>query len=164
MLQVSFDVACECVRGAFDLICKMIQNDGLRPVLDKFVPCVAALPAAVLACVMSHPGDMVLTSYYKDSDSSVVATARALIKAGGLRALFRGLRARLVHVISIIWVQVCLSFTVLELGTYAMPLPVSVKAPISISRLGRSSLFTIRRSKSWGCPLLDIEGLIIAVV
>ena len=102
---MSFDVACECVRGAFDFICKMTHNEGLRPVLDKFVPCVAALPAAVLACVMSHPGDMVLTSYYKDSSSSVLATAKALVEKGGLRALFRGLRARLMHVISIIWVQ-----------------------------------------------------------
>jgi solute carrier family 25 phosphate transporter 3 len=93
------------VRGLFDFICTTTKNEELRPVLDKFVAAVAALPAAVLACIMSHPGDMVLTSYYKDSSKSVIDTARALVEAGGLPALFRGLRARLMHVISIIWVQ-----------------------------------------------------------
>ena len=62
--QVSFDLACECVRGIFDVIGKASNNEALRPFLDKFVSAVAAIPAAIIACVMSHPGDMVLTTYY----------------------------------------------------------------------------------------------------
>ena len=79
--------------------------ESLRPALDRLVPCVAALPAAVLACLMSHPGDMVLTAYYNGGGGSVVAAVRKLVAEGGMPALFRGLRARLLHVISIIWVQ-----------------------------------------------------------
>ena len=106
--QVSFDIACECVRRFFMATCQ--ADCAWSAALDKCVPIIAALPAAVLACVMSHPGDMVLTSYYKRSEGgskslSVLQTARALIERGGLSELFRGLRARLVHVIAIIWVQ-----------------------------------------------------------
>lgn len=100
--QVSFDFACECVRG----VCALVVKDAsVREALDKLVPCVAALPAAVIACVMSHPGDMVLTSYYNGGGQSVPETVRQLMREGGVAALFRGLRARLLHVISIIWVQ-----------------------------------------------------------
>lgn len=37
--------------------------------------------------------------------NSVITTVQQLIAKGGIRELFRGLRARLYHVISIIWVQ-----------------------------------------------------------
>jgi len=103
--QVSFDVCCACVRGLFDWGCHVSKAESLRPALDRLVPCVAALPAAVLACLMSHPGDMVLTAYYNGGGGSVVAAVRKLVAEGGMPALFRGLRARLLHVISIIWVQ-----------------------------------------------------------
>jgi len=99
--QVSFDVACECVRSVF----RMASGGEVPPALDQLVPCVAALPAAVLACLLSHPGDMILTEYYKGGGGSVIATLRKLVQEGGLAALFLGLRARLLHVISIIWVQ-----------------------------------------------------------
>lgn len=106
--QVSFDVACECVRGLFRLL---LRDEGAVAALNGIVPMIAAIPAAVLACVMSHPGDMLLTSYYHEKQGhdgrsrSVISTARDLISHGGIAALFRGLRARLLHVISIIWVQ-----------------------------------------------------------
>lgn len=100
--QVSFDVCCECVRTIVGIIC---PDPEARARLDAFVPCIAALPAAVVACIMSHPGDMVLTAYYKGGANSVISVARSLVAEGGVAALFRGLRARLLHVISIIWVQ-----------------------------------------------------------
>jgi len=101
--QVSFDIACECVRGLFRLV---VHDADSLAAMDKLTPCIAAFPAAVLACVMSHPGDMVLTSYYKNKKGGTVfEVARSLVAEGGISALFRGLRARLLHVISIIWVQ-----------------------------------------------------------
>merc|ERR1711924_22658 len=81
--QVSFDYFCTIAHGFLVAVCSaevLERVDGLTPVL-------AALPAAVLACVLSHPGDAVLTQFFKEG------------------ALFRGLKARLLHVIGIIWVQ-----------------------------------------------------------
>ena len=102
--QVSFDLACECVRGLVYFCCR--HDATLKRSLDKLVPCIAALPAAALACIMSHPGDMVLSAYYSGGGGrSVLSTVRSLLADGGVAALFRGLRARLIHVISIIWVQ-----------------------------------------------------------
>ena len=76
--------------------------------VDGFTPVIAALPAAVLACVLSHPGDAVLTEFFKagPAKGGVLGSARQLIAAGGgPSALFVGLKARLIHVIGIIWVQ-----------------------------------------------------------
>ena len=73
------------------------------------MPIIAALPAAILACVMSQPGDLMLTKYYRGASSgkatSVAATLAELYCEGGVAALFLGLKARLLHVIGILWVQ-----------------------------------------------------------
>jgi len=111
--QVSFDFMCECVRGLLRLA--FVQSDGNA--LEPLVPAVAAFPAAIIACVLSHPGDMLLTAYYKGSDDGVFGSLRRLLGEGGITALFRGLRARLIHVISIIWVQLmCYDYTKQLLG------------------------------------------------
>jgi solute carrier family 25 phosphate transporter 3 len=161
--QVSFDFCCQAVRALTltpthrrhhrvatfllwqvrALVLLACRGDEARAELvDWTVPLIAALPAAVMACVLSHPGDMVLTEYYKGSGRSVWETVHDLVRArrrglapllasaqshpspsghrrnshapesmswqvreGGLAALFRGIHARLIHVISIIWVQ-----------------------------------------------------------
>ena len=100
--QVSFDFACECVRKVID-VCR--GGSPPSPMLDQLVPCIAAFPAAILACVLSHPGDMLLTAYYKGSSDGVLGSLQSLLRQGGVAALFTGLRARLIHVISIIWVR-----------------------------------------------------------
>merc|ERR1711970_245213 len=89
--QVSFDYFCTIAHGFLVAVCSaevLERVDGLTPVL-------AALPAAVIACVLSHPGDAVLTQFFKDGPQG----------GGGPLALFTGLKARLLHVIGIIWVQ-----------------------------------------------------------
>lgn len=98
--QVSFDLACDCVQSIFAAV---LAAETLE-YASAFTPVLAALPAAVLACVMSHPGDSILTQYFKNGPGSggVLGCVKQLIKDG---ALFTGLKARLIHVIGIIWVQ-----------------------------------------------------------
>merc|ERR1740123_1281765 len=59
--QVSFDYFCDLAHSALVAAC---SADVLARV-DGFTPVMAALPAAVLACVLSHPGDAVLTEFFK---------------------------------------------------------------------------------------------------
>lgn len=91
--QVSFDFLCELVHSAIALF-----SDRL----DSLTPVIAALPAAVLACVLSHPGDTVLTRFFKDDADSVLAAFTRVSQEG---RLFAGIKARLLHVIGILWIQ-----------------------------------------------------------
>ena len=101
--QVSFDFFCDAVHGVFSA---MFAGEVLARA-DAWTPVVAALPAAILACVLSHPGDTVLTQFFKEGPTAggVSGSLRKLVKEGGVAALFTGLKARLLHVIGIIWVQ-----------------------------------------------------------
>ena len=98
--QVSFDFLCSlafvCLRWLLG------ERDAL---LTRLAPIVAALPAAVIAAVLSHPGDCLLTEYYKGHAASLVASLRRMVREHGLAGLFVGLQARLLHVVGIIWVQ-----------------------------------------------------------
>ena len=102
--QVSFDYMCEIVHSVLVAVC----GAELLAQVDGFTPVIAALPAAVIACVLSHPGDAVLTQFFKDGPQGggVAGSLQLLMKeGGGPLALFTGLKARLLHVIGIIWVQ-----------------------------------------------------------
>ena len=103
--QVSFDFMCEIVHAL--ILVAFVEGTAAAATVDKFTPAIAALPSAMMACVLSHPGDVLLTDYFKSGDakSGVFATVGRLVKEGGIGALFTGLSARLIHVISIIWVQ-----------------------------------------------------------
>jgi len=104
--QVSFDLFC---KAAHAILGALAFSATRKESLEGLVPLLAALPAAVLACLLSHPGDMVLTQYYRGATAgqttSVADTLRALYMKGGVGALFLGLQARLLHVIGILWVQ-----------------------------------------------------------
>jgi solute carrier family 25 phosphate transporter 3 len=69
----------------------------------------AALLASIVACLMSHPGDVLLTATYKESsgskDEGLVSTIKKIHSDGGLSAFFRGLDARFLHVGCIISFQ-----------------------------------------------------------
>ena len=59
VLQVSFDFLCT-------LALYLLRLSGVPSALAaRLAPMVAALPAAVLAAVLSHPGDVLLTEFYK---------------------------------------------------------------------------------------------------
>ena len=68
------------------------------------MPLAAATVAAVLSCVASQPGDVLLTATYKDSEHTHGAVGEVW-ESGGVRALFAGIKARLLHVISTVTVQ-----------------------------------------------------------
>lgn len=69
----------------------------------------AAFLASIVACLSSHPGDVLLTATYKNSDGSNDSFGSTIKKVynegGGISAFFRGLNARFVHVGCIITFQ-----------------------------------------------------------
>jgi solute carrier family 25 phosphate transporter 3 len=79
----------------------------------------AALAASILACVLSHPGDVVLTATYKDSSSDSTASSSGstdsfldvvaeVYQRKGLAGFFTGLSTRFVQVGVIITSQLVL--------------------------------------------------------
>lgn len=68
----------------------------------------AAFLASIVACLSSHPGDVLLTATYKNNDdtnSGFGATIKRVYEEGGASAFFRGLNARFFHVGCIITFQ-----------------------------------------------------------
>lgn len=68
----------------------------------------AAFLASIVACLSSHPGDVLLTATYKDSTGDkkdFISTIKNVYRDGGLSAFFRGLNARFLHVGCIITFQ-----------------------------------------------------------
>lgn len=69
----------------------------------------AAFLASIVACLLSHPGDVLLTATYKDREGSsnggFGATVKGVYEEGGASAFFRGLNARFLHVACIITFQ-----------------------------------------------------------
>lgn len=68
----------------------------------------AAFLASIVACLSSHPGDVLLTATYKDSNgdqSDFISTIKKVYHDGGPSAFFRGLNARFLHVGCIITFQ-----------------------------------------------------------
>ena len=68
----------------------------------------AAFMASIVACLASHPGDVLLTATYKNSDGTsgnFVERIRRIYQDGGIFAFFRGLNARFIHVGCIITFQ-----------------------------------------------------------
>ena len=91
-LQVSFDLMCQMAR---EIILLLTSDQSVQLKLASWVPIVAALPAAVLACLLSHPGDMVLTEYYKGGGSSVIGSLQRIVGDKGLGGLFLGIKVRI---------------------------------------------------------------------
>ena len=70
----------------------------------------AAFLASIVACLSSHPGDVLLTATYKDSgnfldNKGFISNVKLLYDTEGLSAFFRGLDARFFHVGCIITFQ-----------------------------------------------------------
>lgn len=74
----------------------------------------AAFLASIVACLFSHPGDVLLTATYKNNNNTdglnnesndFVSTIRNVYSDGGVSAFFRGLNARFLHVGCIITFQ-----------------------------------------------------------
>lgn len=122
--QVSFDLLCSVFYTSLAFALAGGDADKLDPRAKALVPFLGACCTSVIACILSHPGDMVLTEYFKGSKQQLAAVKRrrksALVTApsggtiGAFRAiivrdgplgLFAGLQARFLHVAAIIIVQ-----------------------------------------------------------
>jgi solute carrier family 25 phosphate transporter 3 len=96
--QVSFDV----IAGAlYSFLSTMME------VVNKWVVSVsAAMCASLVACLLSQPGDMILTETYKGSvPGRFGVVLRNIHERGGVGEFFRGTGARIVHVGMIITSQ-----------------------------------------------------------
>lgn len=96
--QVSFDVIAATLYAAF---AKMMD------VVNKWLVSVsAAFCASIVACMLSQPGDMILTETYKGSEpGSFGSVLDTIYRRGGPTEFFRGTGARIVHVGMIITSQ-----------------------------------------------------------
>lgn len=69
----------------------------------------AAFLASFIACVASHPGDVVLTRTYKEfTPEGSVGALKALYEENGVNAFVSGITARFFHVGAIITTQLVL--------------------------------------------------------
>lgn len=101
--QVSFDLFAGMLYGAL-LGLSFLPKNGIA--LEVEVG--AAFMASIVACLASHPGDVLLTATYKNSDgtnSNFFETIQRVHQEGGIFAFFRGLNARFIHVGCIITFQ-----------------------------------------------------------
>lgn len=92
---------------SFDMFAGFFYALALQRVEVEFL---AAFFASILACIASHPGDVILTATYKNAGAgnsfgSVVAT---LNEQQGVKAFFTGITARFFHVGAIITSQLIL--------------------------------------------------------
>lgn len=101
--QVSFDLFAGMLYGTL-LGLTFLPKNGIA--LEVEVG--AAFMASIVACLASHPGDVLLTATYKNSDGTsgnFFETIQRIYQDGGIFAFFRGLNARFIHVGCIITFQ-----------------------------------------------------------
>lgn len=101
--QVSFDLFAGMLYGTL-LGFTFLPKNGIA--LEVEVG--AAFLASIVACLASHPGDVLLTATYKNSDGTngnFLQTIQRVYQDGGISAFFRGLNARFIHVGCIITFQ-----------------------------------------------------------
>lgn len=128
---------------SFDIITKLFYAAALLLTLDKgdssvkwCISVLSAFFAAVIACVTSQPGDVILTNTYGGSShggasdaAAAVATSStdftsvvaAIYRKHGFAGFYLGLQARLAHVASIITSQL----VVYDVVKMALGLPVT---------------------------------------
>jgi len=127
---------------SFDIITKLFYAAALLLSLDKgnssvkwCISVLSAFFAAVIACVTSQPGDVILTNTYGGSSHGGVSNAAAaatsstdfasvvseIYRKHGLAGFYLGLQARLAHVASIITSQL----VVYDVVKMALGLPVT---------------------------------------
>lgn len=101
--QVSFDVVATMLYAA-------AANANFATADVKIeISALAALSASIVACIMSHPGDVLLTTTYKNTKAESFGTVvNTVFERNGLAGFFTGLPARFVHVGAIMTSQLVL--------------------------------------------------------
>ena len=88
---------------------EMVASIVSQPAILKWVVSImSAACASLVACMLSQPGDMILTETYKSHQSptkSFAQVIRTIYDNGGGAEFFRGTGARIVHVGMIITSQ-----------------------------------------------------------
>lgn len=103
-------------QNLYQTMAKQVSFDLFAGYLYLFVSAktevefLAAFLASILACLASHPGDVVLTATYKGSRSTGYFTSVVsnLYDQKGFNAFFAGINARFFHVGAIITSQLVL--------------------------------------------------------
>jgi len=105
--QIPYTVTKQC---SFDFLTAMAYStlcisamDHVPLFLGAAIPLAAALCTSVLSAVASQPGDVLLTATYKDGNHR--GGLKDVYSKGGLAAFFVGTKARLLHVGTIITIQ-----------------------------------------------------------
>jgi solute carrier family 25 phosphate transporter 3 len=110
--QVSFDAI-----AAFLYAAAANANFAAKDVKLE-ISLTAALFASVLACLLSHPGDVILTKTYKaskDCRQGFIDVVSEIYDDQGIKGFFSGLPARFLHVGGIITSQLVLYDTIKQL-------------------------------------------------
>lgn len=97
--QVSFDVIAKTL---YDVLANIMES------VNRWIVSVsAAFCASIVACLLSQPGDMILTETYKTKGQiqPFGVVLQSLYQRGGIPEFFRGTSARIVHVGMIITSQ-----------------------------------------------------------
>lgn len=103
--QVSFDVFASMLYALYmtNTIISLPQSE-----IALGIEIGAAFLASVIACIASHPGDVLLTATYNQVDNTSRGLGSTISKVyddGGIFAFFRGIKARFFHVGCIITFQ-----------------------------------------------------------
>jgi len=97
--QVSFDIAAGAIYAALGVYAADLALG---------VEVAAAFTASIIACIASHPGDVLLTASYQSKEQGsggFLTMISNIYDNGGFLAFFRGINARFVHVGFIITTQ-----------------------------------------------------------
>mmetsp|Transcript_108002 Transcript_108002/g.302527 ORF Transcript_108002/g.302527 Transcript_108002/m.302527 type:complete len:319 (-) Transcript_108002:205-1161(-) len=104
---------------SFDVIAAALYTflSNIMEVVNKWLVSIsAAFCASLVACILSQPGDMILTETYKGREpGSFGKVLGGLYERGGLTEFFRGTGARIVHVGMIITSQLVIYDVVKQL-------------------------------------------------
>jgi solute carrier family 25 phosphate transporter 3 len=122
--QVSFDFLCT-------LAVDLLRRSGVPVALaGRLAPMLAALPAAVLAAVLSHPGDVLLTEFYKggsggEESSSLLESLRSVVRKRGVGGLLVGLQALYLYLYPCLSLYLQLSLS-LSLSIFYLSIRLSI--------------------------------------
>ena len=95
-------------QATFDSIAALLhKNIASTRSSSVLIPVLAAMVAALGSAAASHPGDVLLTACYAQGKRppSLARIIRDIYNKFGMRGFLRGLQARLLHVFSIVTLQ-----------------------------------------------------------
>jgi solute carrier family 25 phosphate transporter 3 len=106
--QMTFDYFTKLLHSSF-VTYSTQYNYKISPNVIKWgISVLSAFITSIIACIMSQPGDMILTGMYHTNQNQTINTVdmvKQIYRQYGLKGFYIGLRARMLHVVSIITLQ-----------------------------------------------------------